>query len=208
MSGAQPDEQVLERATEIVNQLLEPLPQQQQVVHPQQAGNQLEQEQLQNPQENEIVDQNNNDAQDNQAQELGGLGEVNPQPNAVSAARPLAGRSPETCQMIRRLLRAIPLASNTQLEEMYNVFAGHVPSGHGPPPNDHTYPPRIRRQSKPVPHGSARIPGTPTPVSTPTTSPSRSALVASKLAWSAGARTPDGKQKRPITTPSGPAICE
>ena len=151
MSGAQPDEQVLERATEIVNQLLEPLPQQQQVVHPQQAGNQLEQEQLQNPQGNEIVDQNNNDAQDNQAQELGGLGEVNPQPNAVSAARPLAGRSPETCQMIRRLLRAIPLASNTQLEEMYNVFAGHVPSGHGPPPNDHTYPPASAVNPNPFP---------------------------------------------------------
>ena len=34
MNVAQPDEQVLERATEIVDQLLEPLPQQQQVVPP------------------------------------------------------------------------------------------------------------------------------------------------------------------------------
>ena len=160
MNVAQPDEQVLERASEIVGQLLEPRPRQQQVASPQQAENQLGQEQLQNPQENANLEQDNNGAQPNQPQELAGRGE-DPQSNTVPAARPLEGCSPETCQIIRHLLRAIPLASNTQLEEMYNVFAGHAPSGHRPPPDDHTYPPAAAGNSNPYPTVSPAYRGPP-----------------------------------------------
>ena len=134
MSRSQPDGQVLERAAEIVNQLLEPHPRQEQVASPQQAEGQLQQEQLQEPQEDVSLEQNNNAAQPNQLQGVVEQVEENPQANSSLASRPLQGRSPESCQIIRRLLRAIPLASNAQLEEMYNVFAGHAPSGHRPPP--------------------------------------------------------------------------
>ena len=119
---AQPDGQVLGKASEFVSQLLEPHPRQQQVASPQQAENQLQQEQRQNPQGNVNLDQDNNAAQPNQPQGVAGRGEKNPQSDTVPASRPLEGRSPETCQIIRRLLRAIPLASNTQREEMYNVL--------------------------------------------------------------------------------------
>ena len=140
MNIAQPDGQVLERASEIVSQLLEPHPRQQQVAAPQQAGNPLQQEQPHNPQENVNLEQDNNAAHPNQPRGGAGRVEEDPQSDTVPASRPLEGRSPETCQIIRRLIRAIPLASNTQLEEMYKVFAGHAPSGHRLPPDDHTYP--------------------------------------------------------------------
>ena len=118
MNVAQPDGQVLERASEIVSQLLEPHPRQEQVASPQQAENQLQQEQLQNPQGNVNLEQDNNAAQPNQPQGVVRRVEENPQSDTVPASQPLEGRSPETCQIIRRLLRAILLASNTQLGEM------------------------------------------------------------------------------------------
>ena len=87
MSITQPDGQVLERASEIVSQLLEPHPRHEQVAppQPQQAESQLQQDQRQDHQGNVNLEQDNNAAQPDQLQAIVEQVEENPESNPSAA---------------------------------------------------------------------------------------------------------------------------
>ena len=174
MSVPAADQQIINRAGVIADQLLDPNPQQQQRAQQQHADPEqdarvrvpprvaIEEQRLEEkaaepqdlPAEQHAQPLDNVEGdQINPAHAQGG----NPEDNLLRD-----GRSPQTYQLIRRLLRALPLASDNQLQQMYNIFTSDVlPQANPVPPhaNPNAYPQTLPAyQGPPNPRVSPAVP--------------------------------------------------
>ena len=140
MPRARPESQVIDRAFQLVDQFLDPNRDPRQRAQQQPANA--------NPEQNDASDQQRREEKAAEPQELQGDAHVEPGDNAdeariepeleqrndLASDLQLSGRSPESLRIIRRLLRAIPIASNTQLQQMFNIFTGDAAAPSNPPP--------------------------------------------------------------------------
>ena len=127
-----PESQVIDHAFQLVDRFLDPNQ------HPQQRAQQ--QPANANPEQGDAKDQLRREEKAAEPRDQQGDADVEPRDNADEArVEPeieqgndlegdlqLSGRSPQSLQIIRRLLRAIPIASNTQLQQMFNIFTSEA----------------------------------------------------------------------------------